>query len=126
MVKRLATITVDMDAMDISLSHGWSLSEVSTEVRGRIADFLESAAKDIREDGPVTSPLRWVFDDQWWSAESRYHDEGCPFEWRIKVEEDGTFTTKDSTPELLAGVIPPYFPSLAEAKAWCQRREVQS
>lgn len=123
MSKRIATITVDMDAMDVSVSHGWSLSGVPAEARQRIAEFLESTAKEIRECGAVNHPLSWKFDEVWWSAESRFHDDGCPFEWRIKVEEDGTFTTKDSTPELMAGVIPPYFESLKAAKEWCQQKE---
>lgn len=125
MSRRVATITVDMDAMDVSLSHGWSLSGVPAEARGRIAEFLESAAKEIREEPAVKSPLKWEFDDAYWWAESRYHDEGIHFEWRISVEEDGTFSAKNTTPELVADVIPPYFESLAAAKDWCQRKEFE-
>lgn len=123
MSKRVATITVDMDAMDVSLSHGWSLSGVPSEARERLAEFLESAAKEIREEPATKSPLKWEFDESCWFATSRYHDEGDYFQWRIGVEEDGTFSVKETTPELVADVIPPYFESLAAAKDWCQRRE---
>lgn len=123
MSRRVATITVDMDAMDVSLSHGWSLSGVPAEARERIAEFLESAAREIRDEPAFKSPLKWDFDESCWSAQSRYHDEGYHFRWRISVEEDGTFSAKDTTPELVADVIPPYFESLAAAKDWCQHRE---
>lgn len=66
--------------------------------------------------------MKWEFDgDGAWDAYSAQHDDGNPFVWRIVVCEDGTFDVSQSASELTDRKE--CFPTLAGAKAFCERRE---
>lgn len=58
-----------------------------------------------------------------WESESRFHEGGVPFSWRILVCEDGTFDVSQSTRELLGMHKPNTFNTFVEAVAFCDDRE---
>jgi len=63
--------------------------------------------------------LKWYkdFDENGasvYEASSIYHDDGCPFLFRIRAEDDGTFT-EQSDAEIIAGQ-PRSWPTLESAK----------
>jgi hypothetical protein len=70
-------------------------------------------------------PLRWteVFSDAW-QANSRYHDGGCAFLWRIDKNDDGVYEIGGSEAELISALAEePNFDTLEDAKAWCETEE---
>ena len=68
--------------------------------------------------------LSWDYDgDGQWSAMSAAHDDGLNFRWRVYVKQEGTFNVDWSEAELLAGVLPDPFATLAAAQSWCADRE---
>ena len=88
----------------------------------RVAD--EMLAKLVKLEQPlpiVLHGVQWGYNGEGrWQGKTRYDDKGTPLWFFIDVEEDGTFTVKNSDPELLAGgIIAPYFESLQKAKDWC-------
>lgn len=59
-----------------------------------------------------------------WVAQSRAHDRGFQFLWRIGVTPEGRFTPKESEPELV-GDAEVSFATLAKTQAWCEQREAE-
>jgi len=48
------------------------------------------------------SSLDWYYSDEGvWEALSIFHDDGCYFTWVININEDGLFSIKNSSSELL-------------------------
>jgi len=69
--------------------------------------------------------LSFEFFEGTWEAVSRHHGKTGYCQWRIVVDSDGSFRVDDTDRELLAlsGGNRPFFPSLREAQAWCDRNE---
>jgi hypothetical protein len=73
---------------------------------------------------PVYLEFLWNGAGSWTAVSERLADDRLRHaEWRIVICEDGTFTAGDSDAELIVGDNRPFFSSLAEAKAWCDREE---
>lgn len=70
-------------------------------------------------------PLKWieVFSDAW-QANSRYHDDRIPFQWRIDKNDYGLYEIGGSENELISALAEePFFDTLEEAKAWCETED---
>lgn len=70
--------------------------------------------------------LRWTFHGRSeWTAPSiaKYEAESEDLIYRISVDENGLFDVSESDPELIPEPSVPLLHALANAKAWCQRRD---
>lgn len=59
-----------------------------------------------------------------WEAESQWNDGGCPFVWRIFVNDDGMFSLANTTKELMP-TTKMLFDTFKKAKAWCEKHETE-
>lgn len=68
--------------------------------------------------------LEWDFDGEgmWQSASWKRFDGGMR-QYILIVCEDGTYDVSESDQELIGKYPPKCFPTLADAKAWCESQE---
>jgi hypothetical protein len=67
--------------------------------------------------------MNWTFvrDVMEWELQSKLHDQGYHFCWRITVTDEGLFDVNDSADELCKNVE--LFDTLKSAKAFCEYGE---
>lgn len=108
--------------------------ELATAIVSRWPEWKRNVLGGVsgasKGDKQVMSLLKWswcYYESQWTANSQILNQHGCPLEWEITICEDGLFVVSEyANRGILTAGLPlplPSFPTLVDAKEWCEKRE---